>query len=123
MRNPLLRSVILLLPACCVIAQQPPAPPRVVTAQDWKRVHKHPKSPEEFRLCAQWSRQQAEINHQKEAVFEEELKALHDRPASHIGPRYPPTQDELREEIEYYRGQARHWTQLAVEYERKAAAR
>jgi hypothetical protein len=106
-----------------VIAQQPPALPRVVTAQDWKRLRKHPKTPDEFRLCAQWCRQQAEINRQKEAVFEEAMRDLHERPANHEGPRYPPTQDELREEIAYYRGQAQHWTKLAEEYERKAAAR
>jgi hypothetical protein len=63
------------------------------------------------------------MNHEKEAVFEEALRALHERPANHIGPRYPPTQDELREEIEHYRAQTRHWTQLAEDYERKAAAR
>jgi hypothetical protein len=123
MRNRLLRTVSLLLSALCITAQQPPAPPRVVTAQEWKRVHKHPKTPEDFRLCAQWCRQQAESSHQKEAVFEEELKALHQRPANHEGPRYPPTQDELREEIAYYRGQSEHWKQLATEYDRKAAAR
>jgi membrane-bound lytic murein transglycosylase B len=123
MGNRLLRSLFLLLPALCTTAQQPPAAPRVVTAQEWNRVHKHPKTVEDFRLCAQWCRQEAEKNHQKEAVFEEELKALHARPANHEGPRYPPTQDELREEIAYYQGQSRHWTELAEDYEHKAAAR
>jgi hypothetical protein len=123
MGSRLLRSVVLLLPACCVIAQQAPAPPHWATAQDWKRLHKHPKTPEDFRLCAQWCRQQADNLRHKEAAYEAQLKALHERPANHIGPRYPPTQDELSEEIAYYRGQTRHWTQLAEEYEHKAAVR
>jgi hypothetical protein len=122
MRHRLPRLVLSLLPACCVTGQQRPTP-KVVTAADWKRLHKHPKTSEEFRQCAQWCRQQAELNHQKESAFEAQLKALHARPANHEGPKYPPTQDELREEIEYYRGKTLHWTQLAADYDRKAAVR
>jgi len=120
MRNSL--PGLLLLSVWLAPAQQPLAAP-AVTAQEWKRVHKHPKTPDDFRICAQWSHRQAEINHQKEVAFEAQLKALHERPANHEGPKYPPTQDQLREEIDHYRVLTQHWTQLAAEYERKAMAR
>ena len=118
MRNGL--PCLLLLFGWLAPAQPPPA--STVTVQEWKRAHKHPKTPADFRVCARWARQQAEINHHKQAVFEAELKALHERPANHEGPKYPPTRDQLREEIEYCRAQSQHWTHLAADYDRKAAA-
>ncbi len=120
MRNSL--PCLLLLSAWCASAQQPTTA-SAVTVQEWRRVHRHPKSPDDYRVCAQWARQQAEIHHQKQTALEAELKALHARPANHEGPKYPPTEDQLRGKIEYCRGQSLHWTQLAADYERKALAR
>lgn len=119
MRNSL--ASLLLFSAGFAQAQQPPAAP--VTAQEWKRVHKHPKTSEDFRVCARWARQQAEINQRKQAIFEADLEAMRERPANHEGPKYPPTQDQLSEEINYYRGRTQHWMQLAAGYEREATVR
>lgn len=103
-----------------MIAQQ--APPAVqVTARGWKRLRSSAKTPEEFRQCAQWCRTQADSYRRKQGEYEAELKALAERPPHRIGPKYPPNPEHLRTKIDHYRGLTQHWTNLADEYDRRAA--
>jgi hypothetical protein len=104
----------------CAAGQQAPLP--LVTAHDWKRLHKRARTAAEFRTCAQWCRQQADGYQKQEAQYEADLVALHRRPPNHEGPRYPPTVEDLQTEISQYKGLVQHWRAKAESYDRKAAA-
>ncbi len=108
-----------------LLAQAWPAPPQTQSApqatfQDWKRLRKTAKTPEDLRTCAQWSRSQAGLYQKTLSQYEAELKAYQGRPANRQGPKYPPSVESLRSRIDYYQGQVKYWTDMAASYDTRA---
>jgi len=96
------------------------APPPTVTAKECKQLRHHAATPEEFHKCAVWCRMQAVGYHKQEAEYEAELQAeLHSSPG-HFGPKWQPSPEHLRQEVDYYHRLTQHWSRMAESYDKRA---
>jgi len=97
--------------------------PPVVTPKnqkDWKRLRHHAKSPQEYRVVADWCEAQSEQYDRKVARYENELRRYRENAWTAPASKYQSKEQSLKVAIWDSQIRSTHWRDLAKLYSARA---
>lgn len=91
-----------------------------IDAQEWKKLSRTAKTPDEFRKLELYCLRQAEFHDNKAVEAERELERVKADPMG-LGrlPKWPKREETLKDLVGVYRGQAKEWRERAAQYQQR----